>query len=204
MHEHKTHRLLTIRNVLIGLVCSWAAFLFIINVSSHIYAQDLLENAFYPAKQYETVIDLWSTTTAVGNEFFRQGVGVQDSLWIGCFINGQRISNQDLDTQISANWSSLSRTDFCQQVLGGDWNVPVFTTQAPLLVRITKRLLRITIVLSITMVIYNGIMYIVESASGAEKKDTTKNIWYIVAGILLALLSLGIINLISSITVSSL
>ena len=54
------------------------------------------------------------------------------------------------------------------------------------------------------MVIYNGVMYIVESANGGEVKEATKNLGLIVAGILVALLSLGIINLISSIGMSTL
>jgi len=36
--------------------------------------------------------------------------------------------------------------------------------QAPLIVRITKFLLRMTIVLSITMILYNGILWVIESA----------------------------------------
>ncbi len=77
-------------------------------------------------------------------------------------------------------------------------------TQAPLIVRITKFLLRITMVLSVTMVIFNAIMWIIESAKWGDVKDAKKNITFIVIGILLALMSLGIINLISSITISSL
>jgi len=77
-------------------------------------------------------------------------------------------------------------------------------TQAPLIVRITKFLLRITIVLSITMVLYSGIMYIVEASKGAEVKETTNNLMYIIGGVLLALTSLGLVNLITSLSVSSL
>ncbi|GEM_PF-5294308 len=42
--------------------------------------QDLLENAFYPAKTYQTIVDLGNTKNAVGNELLRQSVGVQNSL----------------------------------------------------------------------------------------------------------------------------
>jgi len=88
------------------------------------------------------------------------------------------------------------------------WSVSVdlwgITKEAPLIVRIAKFLLRITMVLAVTMVIFNGIMWIIESSKWAEVKDAKKNITLIVVGILIALMSLGIINLISSITVSSL
>jgi len=61
-----------------------------------------------------------------------------------------------------------------------------------------------TVVLSITMVLYSGVMYIVEASKGAEVKETTNNLMYIIGGVLLALMSLGLINLISSLSISSL
>ena len=76
--------------------------------------------------------------------------------------------------------------------------------QAPLLVRITKFLLRMTIVLSITMILYNGVLWIVESSSGNDVKDAKNNLIYIFVGILLALSSVALINLISSLGISSL
>jgi hypothetical protein len=80
-----------------------------------------------------------------------------------------------------------------------DWDV-----KAPLIVKITKFLLRMTIVLSITMVIYNGIQYILQSTSGWDTKWATKNLWLVAGGIVLALLSLAIIQIIQSLTLSSL
>lgn len=76
--------------------------------------------------------------------------------------------------------------------------------KAPLIVKITKFLLRMTIVLSITMVIYNGIQYILQSTSGWDTKWATKNLWLVAGGIILALLSLAIIQIIQSLTLSSL
>lgn len=78
------------------------------------------------------------------------------------------------------------------------------TTQAPLLVRITKFLLRMVVVLSVTMVLYNGVLWIVESAKGGDVKDAKNNLIYIFVGILLALLSVTLINLVSSFWISSL
>lgn len=188
---------------------TWALGIFlwlfcIANIYLETHAEDLLEQAFSTAKSQETVIDLWSTTNAVGNEFLKESVGLQWNLGQGCLLDGNMLNAKDIKTQKDSVSSSLSDADFCQQVLWGDWNVPAVTTQAPLIVRIAKRMLRLTIVLSITMVIYNGIMYIVESAKGGDVKDATKNLWLIVWWILVALLSLGIINLISSITISTL
>lgn len=214
-------------------------FLFLICISTiylETHAEDLLEKAFYQAKVNETVINLWDTTNAVGNEILREWVGIQDSFGQWCFVDWQKISGNEVKNMVCTsiyqgsfasfdaniqewevyidectlpNWSTRvisneEKKDFCQTVLWWDWDVPALTTQAPLIVRIAKWLLRITIVLSITMVIYNGVLYIVESAKWGEVKNATKNIWLIVAGILIALLSLGIINLISSITISTL
>ncbi len=171
-------------------------------------AQDLLEQAFAPAKQNDTIINLGNTKNAVGNEILREWVGVQDSLGVWCFVNGEKVTTADLQKQagdVNVSVSSDSeKENFCQNVLWWDWKAPVLTTQAPLIVRIAKFLLRITMVLAITMVIFNGIMRIIESAKWAEVKDAKKNIMLIVGGILVALMSLGIITLISSLTVSSL
>lgn len=68
-----------------------------------------------------------------------------------------------------------------------------------LLVQFSKFLLRLTIILSITMIIYNGIMYIVKASKGENPKEIYSNILYIVLGILLGLSSVVIIRLISSI-----
>lgn len=68
-----------------------------------------------------------------------------------------------------------------------------------LLVQFSKFLLRLTIILSITMVIYNGVMYVVKASKGENPKEIYSNILYIVLGILLGLSSVVIIRLISSI-----
>lgn len=128
-------------------------------------------------------------------------------------VDGVGVSIDDVDISLNQcrlpDWSSQTirnteKIEFCTTVLWGDWDVHVLTTQAPLIVRIAKFLLRITIVLSITMVIYCGVMYVIEAAKGAEVKDTTNNLMYIIWWVLLALMSLALINLISSLSISSL
>jgi len=84
------------------------------------------------------------------------------------------------------------------------WGDSLIQKKAPLIVRIAKLLLRITIVLAVTMVLYNWILYIIQSAKWESPKDPQKNLINIWIGILLALASLWIINLISSLTISSL
>lgn len=76
--------------------------------------------------------------------------------------------------------------------------------RAPLIVRFTKFLLRLTIVLSVTMIIYTGIRYILSAGEEEWAKNARQNLLYIVLGILLALMSYGIIILLQSITFSTL
>jgi hypothetical protein len=193
-------------------------------------AAELIEEAFKPAKEQETIINLGNTKDAVGNEILRESVGLQNDLWQWCFVQWQKIDWNEVKRQlceIKFSWtykgqigasndectlpdwstktiSNSDKQDFCTTVLWGTWDVSAITSQAPLIVRITKFLLRITIVLSITMVIYSGIMYIIEASKGAEVKETTNNLMYIIGWVLLALMSLGLINLIASLSVSSL
>ena len=68
-----------------------------------------------------------------------------------------------------------------------------------LVVKFTQFLLRMTVVLSISMVIYNGVMYVYKASKGENPKDIIKNLIYIGIGILIALFSIVIIRLISSI-----
>ena len=67
------------------------------------------------------------------------------------------------------------------------------------MVQITKFLLRLTIILTITMIIYNGVMYLIKASKGENPKEIYTNIWYIVTGVLLGLSSVIIIRFISSI-----
>lgn len=206
LHHHFIHHVRSYRTfhfmffTFVLLITSVILHLF----SNKIYAKDLLEKAFEPAITNETIINLGAGKNAVGNEILKEWVNVQDNLWVGCFVHNEHISNSDLSTQKNTLWSNLSDRDFCEQILWWDYNTTVLQKEAPLIVRISKFLLRITMVLAVTMVIFNGVMWIIESSKGAEVKDAKKNIILIVVGLFIALMSLSIINLISSITVSSL
>lgn len=73
-------------------------------------------------------------------------------------------------------------------------------TEAPLIVRITKLLLRLTVVLSVSMVMFNAVKYLIEVfdwkdwKSAASKKNLI-NVW---VWLLVALLSVSAVNLVSS------
>lgn len=123
---------------------------------------------------------------------------------------------QAFDPAIKQNWLinlGDTKDDVGNEVLRESTNISLNTnwwqlfnisTKAPLIVRIAKLLLRITIVLSVTMVLYNWVLYIIQSSKWESPKDPQKNLINILIWILLALASLWIINLLSSITISSL
>lgn len=68
-----------------------------------------------------------------------------------------------------------------------------------IVVRIIKFLLSITISLSITVIMYNWMKYIIETWRWKDSKDLVKNIIYIVIWVLVAMFSVLIISLMQSI-----
>lgn len=193
------------KNIIIWLFV-W--FILLININNAFAVRDIMDVMFEPAKWYEKIIDLWDTKNAVWNEVFKESTQIwfNDNFGQWCFVNWQLIPAKTLEDEIEKSWYKWDNNSFCEDVLWGDMDTSVLDSekQAPLIVRITKFLLRLTIVLAITMVLYNGILWIVESAKWGDVKDAKDNIIYIVWGILLALSSVALVNLISSITLSSL
>lgn len=73
-----------------------------------------------------------------------------------------------------------------------------------LIVAVARFLVRFTLVIAITMVIYNWIMFVVKSSKGELAKDSLKNIVYIALWVLLALMSVVIIRLANSVGTTTL
>ncbi len=160
--------------------------------NSPVYADDLLETAFQESIANENIIMLWNNKNAVGNDVFREWQDIQTSnrLKKTCFKDNKEYNVPD---ENSCN------------AIGGERKRVDLKTRPPLMVRIAKFLLRITVALAITMVLYNSVMYIVESVKGPDKvTKATNNLLYVAGGLVLALSSVAIINLISSISISSL
>ncbi len=78
------------------------------------------------------------------------------------------------------------------------------TKKDSFVVSLTKFIVRFTLVIAITMIIYNWIMFVIKSTKWEAPKDVLKNILYIVVWVLLALASVVIIRLASSVGTSSL
>lgn len=75
--------------------------------------------------------------------------------------------------------------------------------QDPLIVRIIKRMLRIMAVLGVSVGIYIGITYILAQGDSGKEKAAITNLVKIAVGIIIALSAIAIINLVQSITRSS-
>jgi hypothetical protein len=91
----------------------------------------------------------------------------------------------------------------CKRQWEYEWNLELsaWLGQEPsLIVKVTRMLLILTITLSITMILYNWMMYIIQTWQWKEWKSVTKNIAYIIVWILIALFSVIIIKIIQSIT----
>ena len=88
---------------------------------------------------------------------------------------------------------------------GSNFNLKKWLTKRQsLIIEVTRFILRMSIVLAVTMLIYNGIQYMIKTSKGDHPKEIVTNIIYILAGVLLALSSVIIIRLASSIGMSSL
>lgn len=78
--------------------------------------------------------------------------------------------------------------------------------EAPLIVRIVKVILKITIVLSVSMVIFSSIKFMIQIANGSEIKSAgaVKDLKNILIWLLIALFSITAINLVISLPKNSL
>lgn len=86
--------------------------------------------------------------------------------------------------------------------LTGGWVTA--TTQAPLYVRITQFLLRITVLLSVTMILYNGVLYVASAGDAGKASAARKAIVNVIIGLIIAFISLSIVYLAQSITLGTL
>ena len=140
------------------------------------------------------------------------------TLWIGSFSSAntdllekafQPSKTQQQIVNLGNNKNAVGNEVFVWWVeldIGrGNGNDSLVNTSAklPLVVRIIRALLRLTLVISVTMVIFNGILYILAAGNEWQTQKARTNIIYVGAGILVALFSLTFILLIQSFTQSS-
>jgi hypothetical protein len=69
-----------------------------------------------------------------------------------------------------------------------------------MIVKVTRLLLSLVVALSVTMILYNGMTYIIQTWQWKEWKDLVKNVVYIVIWIIVSLFSITIITVLQSVS----
>ncbi len=130
--------------------------------------------------------DEWSNSEDFLNQAFSPSVNNDLVVWQGLVWN-----TKEWVWNFLLNWGvEISR-----------WGA---TKKDSFVVSLTKFIVRFTLILAITMIIYNWIMFVVKSTKWEAPKDVLKNIIYIIVWVLLALASVVIIRLAGSVGTSSL
>ena len=102
----------------------------------------------------------------------------------------------DLWEQVDTVWKHMIEWEFEIDITTG-W---IGAQKGPsVIVKATRLLLSLVVALAITMILYNWMLYIIQTWQWKEWKDLTKNIAYIVIWILVALFSVVIITLLRSV-----
>lgn len=78
-------------------------------------------------------------------------------------------------------------------------NTDAIQAKQSIVVKVTKFLLSIVIAISVTMILWNWIKYIIETGNWKESKSLVPNLIYIMVWIILALFSVTIITILQSI-----
>ena len=162
---------------------------------SQVWAWDLLEKAFDGAKDYEYVVNMGNTKEAVGmgilNKWYQLNVNTKKK----CY---QIIGNNNVLKPMYTNESTCIGAGYSRKLIVFDGE----STQ-PLLVRIVKFLLRWTMILAIPMIMVAWILYMLAAGEEAKQKKAKTMIINVIAGILLALMSLSIVYLVLTVTKNS-
>ena len=133
-------------------------------------------------------------------------------LLIGNLSNAQDLAS-DIFEPAKSHWTIFKMWDNPEDVWKwvfesrnqrwADWRPLLWegskSKELSLIVKVTKFLLSLVIALSITMIIYNGMIYIIQTWNGKDGKDLVKNLLYIVIWIVIALFSSVIVTIIQSI-----
>lgn len=177
-------------------VLSFIFFISWFSLLNNVFWIDLMEEAFSPSMSYDTVINIWRNKKQVWDTVLREKTLIEawDSPFQkACFLNWILQEWVDENGCLEILWERRKELIDIQ-------------SQAPLIVRIAKFLLRMTVVLSISMVIFNAIKYMIEVLWWKDRKsaESKKNLIYVAVWVIVALLSVSVINLIISVPKSSL
>ena len=200
-----------IKNIL--KICLWSLMIFPFLLWWVTFAvNDLLRQLMNPAIESDTIIDMWENVSTVWKNVFEWSIDIT----ILDVENIRKVVKTDGDGNLLCHWSwwdevvcpaecsqiSEDNKKTCkkQRVKELDADVWGGITRSPsIIVKTTRLLLLLTITLSITMILWNWMSYIIQTWQWKEWKNLVKNIVYIVIWILIALFSVIIITVIQSV-----
>ena len=168
-------------------------------------ADDLLWQLVEPAYEEQIIIGIWKSKEIVWDTVMKWVT----EFWAGVSLWRRRVLNEDWSPvcrlwpcseacAVVDNNEALCRRQWKTESYSVEVNVGI-QQQPSIIVLITRMLLVLTIALSITMILYNSMIYIIQSWQWKDAKSLTKNIAYIIVWILVALFSVIIIRIIQSI-----
>lgn len=166
-------------------------------------SEDLMYQVFKWAIEHWSIIEVWwKTSDKVWHEVLRWKTSVWAwESWIPVCLNPEN------DELLYVQWDIIWNAADCHTAWWV-WHIDPLdvTYSTPLIAKIPKVLLSITMILGITMIIFTSVKLMVSVLSWKDLKSSNlkKDIITIVIWILLALFSVTIINLLRSVTISSL
>ena len=182
---------------------------------------DLLYQLMYPAISSDTVIDMWESVNTVWENFFEWSFDI-DLLDVDTdlrFAIGEVVRDDDGNPLCGRGGKKKIRPcpEECQVVnednkkkCWKEWRYKFMeasyieasggiSRNSSIIVKFTRILLSLVITLSVTMILWNWMSYIIQTWQWKEWKNLVKNIVYIVVWILIALFSVIIITIIQSV-----
>jgi len=180
---------------------------------------DLLYQLMYPAISSDTVIDMWESVNTVWENFFEWSIDF-DILDIDTdlrFTTGTIVRDEDGNPK--CGWWKNPKpctpecaevTDDNRDICKDEWRYRHIdasyieasggiSRNSSIIVKFTRIFLSLVITLSVTMILWNWMSYIIQTWQWKEWKNLVKNIVYIVVWILIALFSVIIITIIQSV-----
>lgn len=176
-------------------------------------ANDLLRQLFDPAVETNNIIDMWENVNTVWQNVFEWSYDITlldvESI--------RKVVKTDNNGNLLCHWLGDVPEVVCPQecsYISDDnkktckkqriRNLEVeawggITKSPSIIVKVTRLLLTLVITLSVTMILYNWLIYIVQTWQWKEWKSLVKNIVYIVIWIVLSLFSVVIITIIQSV-----
>ena len=155
-----------------------------------------MTNLFAKTKFYIYLIGTFLTLTFLSGWFLH---ATDDLLWQIVSVTKDNDTMLNVGENVNTVWNKMIKWSVEVNI---GWDDAGAGISAPITIKITRLLLILTIALSVTMILYNWMIYIIETWQWKEWKSLIKNVILIVVGILISLFSVVIINLIQSIPTS--